>query len=218
MTTSVAKRSVAKRPPRWARRADARPAELVQAALDLFVDRGYSATRLDDVAQRAGVSKGTIYLYYASKEELMRAAIRHNVAPMLEFAEQRVDQSTASTRELLREVVTNWLGGPDGGSSRGILKLLVAECRHFPELGQFYVEEVMEGGKALWLRLLRRGIARGELRAIDPERYLAVVTAPVTLLAIWRQSLGLFEKPSLDTAVYLDTYIDVLFHGIGNQP
>ncbi len=213
--------ATAKRPARWARRSEARPGELVQAALELFVERGYSSTRLDDVAQRAGVSKGTIYLYYGSKEELMRAAIRLAVQPKLQFAEEAMERSDHSTRELLRMIVTNWLQDyfdSPGSPSRGILKLLVSECRNFPELGHFYVEEVVQRGRGFWLKLLQRGIDRGELRAINPEAYLAVVTAPLTFLSIWQHSLGLFEKPSIDARVYMETYLDMLFEGLGQRP
>lgn len=204
-----------RRPARWARRSEARPGELVQAALELFVERGYAATRLDDVARRAGVSKGTIYLYYSSKQELMRAAIRLAVLPKMQLAEDALEQSDASTRELLQRIVHSWWGDSGSSPSRGIVKLLVSECRNFPELGQFYVEEMVQRGKPFWLRLIARGIARGELRAgADSDACLAVMTAPVTLLSIWQHSLGMFEKPSLDVKVYLETYLDVLFEGL----
>lgn len=207
--------AIEKRPARWSRRSEARPGELVQAALELFVERGYASTRLEDVAQRAGVSKGTIYLYYGSKEELMRAAIRLAVQPKLQFAEEAMEGSDRSTQDMLRLIASSWLDGDNHSASRGILKLLVSECRNFPELGHFYSEEVMQHGRAFWLRLLRRGMERGELRQFDPEAYLAVITAPLTLLTIWQHSLGLFEKPSIDPAVYLETYIDMLFRGLG---
>lgn len=204
----------AKRPARWARRSDARPGELVQAALELFVERGYSSTRLDDVAQRAGVSKGTIYLYYGSKEELMRAAIRLAIQPRLQYAEEALQGSDLSTREVLRTIVSNWWQDDNRTSARGILKLLVSECRNFPELGHFYCEEVVHRGRSFWLHLLERGIARGELRDIDPAAYLPMVTAPLSFLSIWQHSLGMFEQPPLDVKNYLDTYIDVLFEGL----
>lgn len=206
-----------KRLPRWSRRADARPTELVEAALELFVARGYSATRLEDVAQRAGVSKGTIYLYFGSKEELMRAAIRQNIQPRLQLAEGLLD-TTATTRELLRRLVAGWWNDGGSGFGNGILKLLVAECRQFPELGQFYADEVMQRGRAFWKHLLERGIARGEVRPMDIDTCMAVVASPLMFLAIWQHSLGLFEKPSIDVGVYLETYIDVIFRGIEQRP
>ena len=148
----------------------------------------------------------------------MRAAIRQNLQPKLQAAEDLLEGSTATTRELLRQVVGSWWSEYDRSQSKGIIKLLVSECRQFPELGQFYVEEVMTRGRAFWRRLLERGIARGELRALDIDACLAVVTAPVTFLAIWQHSLGLYEKPSIDVGVYLETYIDVLFRGIESRP
>src|SRR5262252_8704646 len=94
--------------PRWERRKDARPAELLAAALDLFVERGYAATRLDDVARRAGVSKGTVYLYFSSKEELFKAVVREGLVPLLERGEKMVAEHRGSIATLIDQLVRGW--------------------------------------------------------------------------------------------------------------
>src|SRR6476659_1734794 len=125
--------------PRWERRKDARPQELLEAAIDLFVERGYAATRLEDVARRAGVSKGTLYLYYENKDELFKAVVRGSIVPVIGEAEASVS---------------------------GIIKLVTAEAGNFPELASFYQEEVINRGTRATASMLERGIARGEFRTI----------------------------------------------------
>ena len=96
--------------PRWERRKDARPQELLEAALDLFVERGYAATRLEDVARRAGVSKGTLYLYYENKEELFKAVVRSSIVPIIGDAEVSVAEFEGHSADLLRQLVLSWWG------------------------------------------------------------------------------------------------------------
>src|SRR5437868_15475989 len=94
--------------PRWERRKEARPQELLAAALDLFVERGYAATRLDDVAAQAGVSKGTLYLYFTNKEELFKAVVRENVLPVLDAAQEIIDNFEGGSADLFREIMMGW--------------------------------------------------------------------------------------------------------------
>ncbi|MBV6539814.1 TetR/AcrR family transcriptional regulator, partial [Ursidibacter maritimus] len=129
---------VLKNKPRWTRRKDARPQELLAAALVLFVERGYAATRLDDVATRAGVSKGTLYLYFASKEDLFRAVVRENLVPVLDEAEQAIDSYTGHSASLLREFILGWWQRIGDTPLSGLTKLMVAESGNFPEVAKFY--------------------------------------------------------------------------------
>ncbi|MEA5098800.1 MAG: helix-turn-helix domain-containing protein, partial [Burkholderiaceae bacterium] len=94
--------------PRWARRKEARPGEILAVALDLFVERGYAATRLEEVAQRAGVSKGTLYLYFAGKEELFKAVVRENLVSVLNDAEELLDHYSGNSIELFRQIILGW--------------------------------------------------------------------------------------------------------------
>ena len=127
------------------RRKEARPQELLDAALDLFVEKGFAATRSEEVAARAGVSKGTLYLYYPSKEELLKEVIRQNVVNQIaEGVEHRPRTSRAAPSELLAQVLRLWWERVGETRASGILKLMMSEVRNFPEIAQFYVDEVIE--------------------------------------------------------------------------
>jgi AcrR family transcriptional regulator len=201
-------------PPRWERRKDARPAELLAAALELFVERGYAATRLDDVARRAGVSKGTVYLYYPGKEELFKAVVREGLLPLLERGEKMVEEHRGSTTQLIRNLVQGWWEGVGLTPYAGIPKLMISECRNFPELGRFYVDEVMTRGHGLVRRAVQRGIDSGELRPLDPEYVARLIFAPLVLLLVWRYSFDFCGAGTLDPDKYLAQHLDILLRGL----
>ena len=129
--------------PRWERRKDARPQELLAAALDLFVERGYAATRLDEVAARAGVSKGTLYLYFENKEELFKAVVRENIVAALVDAEDLIAGFEGHSSVLLRKLVVSWWQRIGQTKLSGISKLMMAESGNFPDVARFYHEEVV---------------------------------------------------------------------------
>ena len=130
--------------PRWERRKDARPQELLDAALDHFVARGFAATRLDDVAKSAGVSKGTLYLYFSSKEELLKAVVRESIVPLIGQAESVIEQFEGSSEELFRLVIHTWWDNVGASKLSGLPKLMMAAAGNFPELARFYQEEVVD--------------------------------------------------------------------------
>ena len=120
------------------RRKDARPSELTAAALELFVERGFATTRLEDVAARAGVSKGTLYLYFDSKEALFKAVIEEGIVPTLVAAEQQLAEHSGSAAELLRKLLFGWWQQIGGTRLAGVPKLIISESRNFPEVAQYY--------------------------------------------------------------------------------
>ena len=156
------------------RRKDDRPAELTAAALELFVDQGFAATRLEDVAARAGVSKGTLYLYFSSKEALFKAVIEHGMVAALVAAEERLASYQGSAVELLHELLLGWWEQIGSTSMAGVSKLIIAESRNFPELAQYYRERVIRRGRALLRSALQRGIDEG---AIDKSAQKLLDTA-----------------------------------------
>src|SRR4249920_2577477 len=121
------------------RRKEARPKELLDAALDLFVEKGFAATRSEEVASRAGVSKGTLYLYYPSKEELLKEVIRQNVINQIAEGEEIIRRFEGGTAELLAFVLRLWWERIGETRASGIIKLMTSEVRNFPEVAQFYV-------------------------------------------------------------------------------
>lgn len=200
--------------PRWARRKEARPQELLAAALDQFVARGYAAARLEDVARQAGVSKGTLYLYFANKEELFKAVVRENMLPVLGEAAQIIDRYEGSSADLFREIMHGWWQRVGATQLSGISKLMIAESGNFPALAKFYHDEVIAPGKALIMRMLEHGVTRGEFRPHDARRTAEVVVAPMLMLMLWKHSFHSCQAEVFAPDDYLDNFIDLCLHGL----
>ena len=133
-------------PAKRGRRKEARPGELLDAALDLFVEKGFAATRAEEVAARAGVSKGTLFLYFPSKEDLFKAVVRENMAGRFAEWKLELDAFEGNSAELLRQCYAVWWERIGSTKASGITKLMVGEARNFPALAQFYQQEVLQPG------------------------------------------------------------------------
>ncbi|QDX81841.1 TetR family transcriptional regulator [Denitratisoma sp. DHT3] len=195
------------------RRKEARPGELAAAALTLFVEKGYAATRLDDVAARAGVSKGTLYLYFDNKEALFKAVIQEDVLRGMENVEQMLAQHQESARESLARLLRAWWQDSSQHASVGILKLMVAEAGNFPEVARYYHDKVTARARELLRGIVARGIASGEFRPVDLESTTDVLIAPLLMLSIWQYSLGSLSALEQDRESYLSAFLSLLFDG-----
>lgn len=204
--------------PKRERRKDARPRELLDAALALFVEQGFAATKSEDVAKRAGVSKGTLFLYFGSKEELFKAVVRENIAGQFSEFNVTLDSYTGSTESLMRSFMAAWWARVGATHSAGICKLMVSEGRQFPELAEFYRTEVIDPACQVISRVLERGVQRGELQATVSKHSVYTLLAPILFLMLWNSAPGLSGAMALDGPAFLDTQIDVLLHGIGARP
>ena len=198
------------------RRKDARPAELLAAALELFIEKGFAATRLADVAARAGVAKGTLYLYFDSKEALFRAVVAQGIVPLFAAAESELGDYRGSTSGLLIELLTRWQRQVGATPLAGLYKLIIAEAHNFPELAQYYHDEVIVRGRALLADVLRRGMASGEFRQLDVDATIDVVIAPLQSQIVWRFALNSCGA-GVDPALLLKTHFDLLTHGLCAQ-
>ena len=178
----------------WQRRKAERPAEIAAAALICFAERGFAATRLDDVARRAGVTKGTLYLYFPNKEELFKAVVRQVVVPNLTRSEEIVRQSDEPAPAVLAQLIANWSQVMATPAS-AIPKIVLAEAGNFPDIARFYLDEVVHRGLGLFERLLRMGVRRGDFRAMDVRNTCMCVVAPMLLGMLWRHS---FERAPRD--------------------
>jgi AcrR family transcriptional regulator len=194
--------------PRWERRKEARPAELLAAALELFVEKGYAGTRLDDVAARAQVSKGTLYLYFTNKEELFKAVVRESVVTLIRNSAEQTALATGSSESLLRALVDTWWAEFGNTQAGGISKLMMAESGNFPEIARFFLDEVIEPWHALLGQVIDRGIASGEFRQVETSMYVRVMTAPLVMLSLWKHSFGPCSAQAIDPQQYLATMID----------
>ena len=209
---SIAATSPAGKRPR-SRRKEARPSELTTAALDLFVEKGFAATRLDDVAARAGVSKGTLYLYFDSKEALFKAVIEEGIVPALAAAEQLLAGHDGTSAELLKGLLFGWWQQIGGTPLAGVIKLIISESRNFPDVAQYYHDNVIQRGRALLRAALARGMESGEFRRMDADSCIDVIIAPLLMLVIWRYSFC-FCGNDIEPKTYLDTHFDLLINGL----
>jgi TetR/AcrR family transcriptional regulator len=207
-------------PVKRARRKEARPRELLAAALDLFVEKGFAATRAEEVAQRAGVSKGTLFLYFASKEELFKALVRESISGRYPEWRAEIESFPGSSAELLHYSMQAWWLHYGATKASGISKLIMSEARNFPELAAFYQTEVVEPGRELIRSILQRGVDRGEFRRLDMQYGVYTVLAPMLFLLMWKHSLGACVASSAPIVPehYITTQIDALLRGLCVQP
>ncbi len=200
--------------PRWVRRKDARPDEIAAAALTLFVERGYANTRLEDVASRAGISKGTLYLYFANKEELFKAVVREGLASPIAEVRGMIEQYDGRTFDLLAMVLHGWWQRIGSTPISGIPKLILAEARNFPEIAEFYLAEVVRPGQEAITRIIERGIAAGEFRPVEADHIAHLVFAPTLLLACWCNSLAPFDPDGMNPVRVIDEHLEMLRRGL----
>ncbi len=172
------------------RRKQTRPQELLDAALTLFVEKGFAATRAEEVARAAGVSKGTLYLYYPSKEELFKAVVRQNISNLIAEGQALVGSFEGSSSELLGALMARWWERVGSTPAAGIHKVVLAEVRNFPELAQFYTDEVMIPADRLFCSAVERGIAGGEFRALPVHEVAHALIAPMIFMALHQHSFG----------------------------
>jgi AcrR family transcriptional regulator len=200
------------------RRKEARPGEIVAAALASFAERGYAATKLEDVATAAGISKGTIYLYFPTKEDLFRAVVRQAVLPNVEAAEADLANHAGSAADLLRMMAQRFLDALDSDLT-AIPKLVVAESGNFPAVAQFYADTVLRRAFVLIEGILNLGIDRGEFRPMDVHATLPLFAGPFLLLALWKHSLGRHTDLAFDPRAVAAAHIETLLRGLApDQP
>jgi AcrR family transcriptional regulator len=199
---------------RWQRRKEARPQEILEAALAVFAEKGFAATRMEDIAARAGVTKGTIYLYFPSKEDVFKSLVRQTFGGTLNRVVEAAAAYQGSARELLA-LVLRTIGTFLRTSDRVVLpKIILAESGNFPELVRFYRFEVIEKGLGLLTSIVRQGIAQGEFREIAPEHAARLCVAPLLLGALWRTTFAPFDPEPYDIEALIETHVNVLLRGL----
>ncbi len=198
------------------RRKDERPQEIVAAALKEFAQRGFAATRLDDVASRAGVAKGTIYLYFDSKADLFKAVVRDTVVPQFEQVGHWVADFEGPTEDLLRLFLKRIAHEFVETDIHHIIRLIHAEGQQFPDLAEFYFKEVISRGMARMRQILARGVERGEFRDAGLEAYPQLMISPAIMATMWKSTFEPFSPMDLDKA--LDLHVDILVNGLKQTP
>lgn len=206
--------------PQRQRRKQARPQELIDAALALFVERGFAATRMEEVAALAGVSKGTLYLYYPSKQELLKAVIRERLSSQIQAIAAEVAQHEGSYAELLRELFARWWLEAYDDPASGVFKLVITEVRGFPDIAEFYQREVVAPGQQLIGAIVARGIASGEFRKVDVEAAVHSLVLPMVMHCVHKHSLGACApiESLLEPGRFVHQHIDIIVRGLLAHP
>ncbi|HLY04594.1 MAG TPA: TetR/AcrR family transcriptional regulator [Rhizomicrobium sp.] len=203
--------------PRWLRRKEERTPEILDAALACFSEKGFAATRMEDIARRACISKGTIYLYFESKQAVFKALAQRVVGSRVAEIGAAVQGFAGPTPELVRLVLTRVGEIVSTGDVAVLPRMVIAEAGNFPELAEHWRREVVDQGLALWEAIIRRGQARGEFRPIDPGHAARLCIAPMIIVALWRSVFGRFDETPYDHQGLIDAHIDVLLRGLAPE-
>lgn len=200
--------------PKWRRRSEARPGEIVQAALDVFAERGFAAARLDDIARQAGVSKGALYLYFETKDDLFRAVVRQAVAPNLDVVEAILGQTDVPFADMLRMAFARIAVAIEVSKMGAVAKLVIGESRNFPELARVWHDEVVSRALAAITDAIAAAQARGEVRPGDPRFHAFSIMGPLLVGVLWRETFTPVGAPSLDLEALLQQHAETVIAGL----
>ena len=200
--------------PKWRRRSEARPGEIIAAALDVFSEKGFAAARLDDIAARAGVSKGALYLYFETKQDLFRAVVRETIAPNLEAVAGFVGQSQLPFGDLIRLVFARIAQVMTEGKLGAVAKMVIGESRNFPELAKVWHEDVITRMLDAVGGAVASAQARGEVRPGDPRLYVFSLAGPLLLGVLWREVFAPIGAEPVDLQALLAQHAEVVLHGM----
>jgi len=199
---------------RWQRRKEDRSGEILEAALFCFSKKGFAATRMEDIARRAKIAKGTVYLYFDSKEAVFKALARGSMGARLEAVQALIAQYQGGTADLLRLVITN-IGEFARSSDRVILpRLMLAEAGNFPDLVKFWRLELLDRGLGILQSIIRRGVESGEFRDLPTEHVARLCIAPLMIVVIWRTTFAQFDKEPYDYQGLVAAHLQILLHGL----
>ncbi|WP_422030512.1 TetR family transcriptional regulator [Reyranella sp.] len=202
------------KPPKQRRAPAARPQEIIDAALAQFVETGFAGTRLDDVAKRAGLSKAAIYLYFADKMALFEGVVQHAVASNLGQMETMLEGHRGPVAPLLPRILEFLANRIETTPMAAVAKLVISESRAFPEIGRFYLKEVIGRGLPLMEGLIRRGIDRGEFRKVDSFMTVRSMMGPMLLAIVWRTVFEPIGAEKLDVRALARHHADLMLHAL----
>jgi AcrR family transcriptional regulator len=200
--------------PKRQRRAEDRPREICAAALDVFAERGFAAAKLDEIASRAGVSKGTLYLYFKDKEDLFRAVVRHTVAPNIDHVRTMIEGVDLPFANVIRMFLPRFAAITSEARVGAVAKMVIGESRNFPELAKVWHDEVVSKALGLIAGLVERAQANGEVRAGDPRLLTFTLMGPMVMGLLWRETLQPAGGAPLDLEALAAQHADTVLTGM----
>ena len=200
--------------PKWQRRAEDRPREICAAALEVFAEKGFAAAKLDEIAKCAGVSKGTLYLYFKDKEQLFRAVVRDTVVPNVEMLRAALIQTGLPFDELVRLFLSRFVDVTDQVPVGAVAKMVIAESRNFPELAKVWHDEVVSKAIGTITALIEMAQARGEVRAGDARLHAFTLMGPMLMGIIYRETLEPIGGKPLDLGALARQHVETVLSGL----
>ncbi len=200
--------------PKWRRRKDARPAEIVGAAFDVFAEKGFAAARLDDIAARAGVSKGALYLYFETKEALFQAVVRDRVAPNVVAIAGVASSFPGPFADLARMLLPRAAQVLEASGAGRVVKMVVGEGRNFPELARYWHAEVITPALGALSARIEKAQAEGEVRPGDPRYYAYSLIGPMLLGIIWREVMEPIGAEPVDLQALAAQHVETVLQGM----
>ena len=200
--------------PKWRRRKDARPGEIVAAALEVFAEKGFAAARLDDIAARAGVSKGALYLYFETKQDLFEAVVRDAISPNIAAVEAAAQAMDLPFAQVSRMLLTRAADLMSTSAIGPVAKMVIAESRNFPDLARIWHDAVVSRVLAVITGLIARAQARGEIRPGDPRFHALALIGPLLMGVLWREVLVPVGAEPLDLTALARQHIETALHGL----
>jgi AcrR family transcriptional regulator len=199
---------------RWQRRSEERPKEICRAALEVFAQKGFAAAKLDDIARSAGVSKGTLYLYFADKADLFRAVVRDSVAPNVEYATGLALADGGRFGDVIRTLLVRFAENASNLPIGPVAKMVIGESRNFPELARVWHDEVASKALRAIADLIERAQERGEVRDGDPRLFAFSLVGPMIMGALWQATLAPAGGEPLDLVRLARQHAETALEGL----
>jgi AcrR family transcriptional regulator len=212
------RRDVTATKPKWNRRKEARPAEIIDAAIDVFAEKGFAAAKLDDVAKRAGVAKGTLYRYFETKDEMFRAVVQQALAVRLQETERAASPFEGSLADFVRMLLERAAGRLGDSRFPAVARMVLAESRAFPDLAAVWHDQLIARMLALIAGMVAKAQVRGEARAGDPKLFAFSILGPIATAALFREVFGESHPSAPDLGKLAAQHAETVLHGLLVSP
>ena len=200
--------------PRWRRRKEQRPSDIVAAALAVFAEKGFAGARIEEIARRAGLSKGAVYLYFPTKEDMFRAVVQTTVLPNIAAIEQAVLAMEMPFADRLRMILPRFATLVGAVPLGAVAKMVIGESRNFPELAKVWHDNVVSKGIGLLTRLIAEAQAKGEVRPGDPRTHAFSIMGPMIIGIVWHETFTPVGGDPIDLPAVARQHVETVLTGL----
>jgi len=212
--TQKIKKQKAKPNRKFRRRAEARPDEVLDAALELFIDNGFAATRVEDIARKAGISKGSVYLYFPSKQALIEGLVQRAITPLAANAIMMATSFEGDPRTLITLVLNMIAARFADGQVLAIPKLIMREAVSFPEIALMYRDQVLKNAMPVFEGMIEKGVNEGYFRKVDPELTIRSIMGPIITHLLLSEIFAIEPRDGLALDRLIENHLTILFDGL----